>query len=308
MEDLVEERLVSGTGLLRIPDLDDPIYYWSVLIDVVRPPSRVFKSNRYSPPRQRYATITYNKEGYVLDELTMDYTRIRRDLILDSAAQTLLAVKCAYQGTLLSFANLATALGLPVISIDDFVKPMESLNLVPDALQIRCELDTALQVRLFKRLLITCNEDSVRQPRQPPPPPPLEPLPPGEPIGDISPPYDSEDTVTQPDPLDESPDPPPQFDFPIGEECETFLVTGSITTTSGTEQRSDKFFGIISKFEFNFGADVGSTRNAIIIESYGLAEFEGTPQPCLFFPVEQIFLGCDPQEYVSHTLDSIVPI
>jgi hypothetical protein len=238
----------------------------------------------------------------------MDYERIRKDLILDVSAQTLLAVKCAYEGTLLSFANLASALGLPVISIVDLVKPMESLNLVADSLQIRCELDTALQVRLFQRELITCDPDNVKQPRQPPPPPPQQQLPPGEPIGDISPPYDEDDDITQPDPIDEAPDPPPPFELPTGEECQQVRVTASIRTTNGNELRSDIFYGPVSKFEFRFGSDVGSTRNAIIIESYGLAVFQGNLQPCLFSAIEQIFIGVDPQEYVSHQLIEVTPL
>lgn len=309
VEKLVESRLISGAGLLRIPADAENIYYWSVLIDVVRPPSRIFRSNKFNPSRQRYATITALKDGYVLDEQFVDYPRRRFDIVLDSSAQTLLAVKCAYQGTLISIANLATALSLPVISIDDLVKPMESLNLVADSLHFVCEQDTALQVRLFSRDLISCNEESVKQPKQPPPPPPQEPLPPGEPIGDITPPYDEEDTVTNPNPIDEDSDPNPAFpDFPLGEECERYRVEVAMTSTlKGREVRVDEFYGEIEELFFNPSSVSQDGKETILIRSRGLAVFNGAIQPC-GSPILQILLQESSEEYLSHELISVTPV
>lgn len=308
-EVLRDERLISGTGVLRIPPFIDQVYYWSIVIDVIRPPSRIFRSNKYSPARQRYATVSYLKDGYVLQEELVDYPRRRFDLILDPVSQALLAVKCAYEGTLISFANLATALNLVVISIDDLVKPMESLNLVPDTIHFRCEQDTALQVRLFSRQLITCDATNVRQPKPPPPPDPLPPVPPGESIGDISDPYDENDDITVPDPLDQiggTPNPP--IEFPVGDTCEQVQVTTSMTDTiNGRVVRSDPFYGPVEYVRFRPSSDSGDGKETILIRSRGLAVFEGNVQPCLD-PLEQILQQQQDDFYVSHEIISVEPI
>lgn len=306
-EIIIDERIISGTGLLRIPQDVEKIYTWAIYVDVIREPTTVFKSNRYSPPRQRFATLNFLRDGYVVREETMDYARKRYMLIPDVTAQTLLAVKCSYQGVLQSFVNLATALSLPVISVTDLVKDMPSLNDVADSVQIRCENDTALQVRLYYRQLTTCNDESVVQPPPPPPPPPIPPITPGQPINNISPPYDEDDTITSPDPLDDDSDPQEPIETPFGATCEVYEVRGAITSTDmGREERVDLFYGVIEEFVFVPGSTVGSSKDSIIIRSRGLAVFEGQPQPC-GSPIDQIFLQVNDDVYVSHELISITP-
>lgn len=307
-EILVEDRLISGTGLLRIPSDLERVYYFSVLVDVIRPPSKIFLSNRYSPVRQRYATVTFLKDGYVLEENAIDYSRRRFDLVLDLTAQVLLAVKCAYEGVLISFVSQNLALGLEITRYTDLVKPMESLNLIADSLQFQCEFDTALQVRLFYRQMITCDEESVKQPKPPPPPAPLPPLSPGTPIGNISPPYNDGDDVTNPSPIDETTPPEPELqDLPFGEDCEMYRIDCSMTDTDGNTQiRDDVVYGPIEEFYFNPSSISQDGKESILLRCRGLAFFQGAQQPCIA-PVTYVMLQRETGEYVSHRIGAITP-
>jgi len=267
-EIVIETRLISGTGLVRVPSGNDKRRYYSLVLDVIREPLAQSISFRYSPPRQRYATIVLLKDGYVLQEIPMDYKRRRIDFVLDVPGQTLIAVKCAYEGILTTFANLGNALLLPTISVTNLIADFPNLNLLWDEAQIVCEGSTALQVKLLADEYNRCNDASVDEKKPPPPPPPLPPVPPGTPIGSISPPYDAQDTVTVPNPIDAV----EPGGLPQGERCSKYEVLVSCIPNGASVPL------VTTRTVFGEIIDIGLVSgNAIDIGiiCYGVAELPG---------------------------------
>ena len=217
--ELKEDRLISGTGVVRLPeDIEDPRYL-RLCIDVVRKVPEPFGSNKYTPQRSRYATCSFMRDGYVIAEATVDYERRCFDFVSDIAGQALIAIKCAYKGILETFVNLGNALNLIPFIIANNIEDYEHLNLFWDEAVVTCEGSTALQARLY--VLEHDDDCESSDPFKPPPPePPLPPVPPNTSIGSISPPYPDDD-FTSPNPLDEFlPEPPIG-----GEDCLLYNVT-----------------------------------------------------------------------------------
>jgi len=139
-ETKVEERLISGTGLLRYPPIESAVRYASVLVDVALRPQFPFYSNKYSPPRQRYATAVFLRDGYVLEERPIDYPKRRFDFVLDAPGQTLLAVKCAQRANLTFFTNLAAKFSPPPVVPSNNISAFPVLNLIWAEFQSVCDL------------------------------------------------------------------------------------------------------------------------------------------------------------------------
>lgn len=196
-ETKIEERLISGTGVVRLPPLESAVRYVSLLCDVIRQPTKTDRSFKYSPYRQRYATLVFLRSGYVIQEAAMDYTRRRFDFVLDVSGQTLIALKCSHKQTL-------QQLGSATSNIATF----PNLNMLWDEIHLVCQDDGAIQCRLFADNYDECGDEYYEK-APPPPPPALPEVPPGTPIADISPPYEGDD-VTSPFPGDTSPEPPPE--------------------------------------------------------------------------------------------------
>lgn len=202
----IEDRLISGTGVLRVPSEEKKLRYALLTLDVIRPPSNEYLNFNYAPPRSRYAFLTYMRKGYVIGSGYMEFERQAYDTIADISGQNLIAIKCAYEGILTTLFNLGNALGLPSISYTDLIADYDSLNLQWDEVRIRCYADTAIQARLYKLNYDACNPDKDDQFAPPPLPPPLPKLPPKTPIGNIDAPYDDDpdnpDETTSPNPID----------------------------------------------------------------------------------------------------------
>lgn len=210
--ELIQERLISGKGVLRVPTDKKKLRHYILYSDVIRLPKNAYINKNWNPDKGKYAFITMVRNEYVIAEIPIEYKRQSIDGIADIAGQTLIAVKCAYEGTLITLSNLGLSLGAPPLSYQDLIKDYENLNLAWDEIRVSCYADTALQLRLYRRNYDTCNADKDKQPPPPPPPPPLPPVPPGTPIADISPPYDrddSDDGNSIPFEGDDVPPPPP---------------------------------------------------------------------------------------------------
>lgn len=227
--DLVEERLISGTGLLRVPGLVEQARYFRLNIDVIREVPEPFKSFKWEPSRSRYCTLAFMRDGYVIEEQPVDYERRQFEWLADSPGQTLIAVKCSYKGILQTFVNLGIALNITPISVTNLIEDYENLRLLWDEVRVVCEGSTAVQVRLFVlRYDDDCESSDERE--LPPPPPPLPRIPPGTGIGSISPPYEDDD-VTSPNSLDE--DVPPED---IGSDCQTLILNFSLVFADNTTE------------------------------------------------------------------------
>lgn len=240
-ETLITERIISGSGLLRLPPSESAVRYYSILVDVIRLPIDINRSFRYNPFRQRFATAVFLRGRYVVDEQAIDYTNRRFDFLINEPGQVLLALKCSH-GQVLS---VLAGGGTPELSVID---TFSNLSMIWDEVRFVCHSTTALKVSLYQDVYDQCG-DEYRE--KSPPPPPLPPVPDGEntPIADISPPYPEDDEVTAKNPIDEyfEPEPP---EFPQGEPCVayrinySFLTVGSGVPVEGVQDHYGEIFYI----------------------------------------------------------------
>lgn len=227
--ELIEERLISGKGVLKVP-VDKTKNRHSVLyLDVIREPRNKYYNANWNPVRSRYAAMSFRRDEYIIGTATMEFERQAYDSIADISGQNLIATKCMYEGILVSFVNLAAAQGLILTSYQDLIKDYESLNLGWEEVLLQCYADTAIQARLYRLQYDSCDPTKDKQKKPPPPPPPLPKVPPGTSIGDISRPYDDDNdggnTVPYPD--DDTPPPPP-------EDCTILIVNAIVVGEFGT--------------------------------------------------------------------------
>jgi len=194
---LIESRLVSGKGVLKVPAINNKFRATILYADLVRPPRNRYLNKNWNPERGKYAFLTFIRNEYVINHDAMEFERQSWDGIQDISGQTLIAVKCAYDGILQTFVNLSIALastpggvGLQPISKVDLIKDYENLANSWQEVRINCYADTAVQFRLFTLKYDSCTAD--RDDEKPPPPPPAPPprIPAGTPITTISAPYD----------------------------------------------------------------------------------------------------------------------
>lgn len=270
-EVLIEERLISGTGLLRVPPLESPTRYFSLLVDVIRLPSAIDKSFRYNPYRQRFATAVFLRSNYVIAEVAIDYEKRRFDYILDPTGQLLVSLKCAH-------AEVLSTLGVANAGENSVIAEHANLKMIWDEVRFVCYIDTALQVRLLADTYDQCGQTYAE--KEPPVAPSALPkVPPGTPIGDISNPY-TDDTVTSPYETDNF-DPFPGL--PTGNKCQLFNVSCVVRRKSivnGAESNfSYNFYvrGIIEEYELVVGAP-----GAIRFKCQGANQnLGGSPPSCL---------------------------
>lgn len=293
-ETTIEERLISGTGVLRVPSTEAPIRYYSLLLDVIRQPSRTDRSFNYNPYRQRYATLVFLRKGYVIQEAAMDYTKRRFDWVVDVTAQVLVAQKCAQK-------ELLAKLYAPGTAPDSNIKTFHSLNLLWDEVRIVCYLDTALQVRLRSDNLDDCGDDFYET-SPPPPPSSLPPVPTGTPIADISRPYPDDD-VSSPYDGDEF-SPPPSTDPPRTCVQRTVTVLWFFNNDPGNGRTTTvTIYGDAGEVR---NGDLGDGTYALQVRAWGLV---GDPAGCQSAPlwVNMVSPTGNPNQYGSPTIQSIVP-
>lgn len=255
-ETKIAERIISGTGVLRLPPSESAVRYYSLLVDVIRLPIDINRSFRYSPFRQRFATAVFIRNGYVVDEQAIDYVNRRYDFVINEPGQVLLALKCA-QGQLL---DVLAGTGTPEVSVID---TFSNLNMIWDEVRFVCHSTTALKVTLYQEIYDQCS-DEYREKSPPPPPAPPPPNDTNTPIADISPPYEDDD-VTSKNPIDEyfEPEPP---EFPQGNRCDRYSVFVTCTTTTGSVfSDTSQFFGEIEYVGLN-----PTNLNSMIVVSHGL--------------------------------------
>lgn len=220
---LIDERIISGVGLMRIPR-DEKYRDFIIYAQVIRKPTSEFLNLDWFPPKGLYGRIVVRYQEYVMDAFLMEFEQYMYRSTSDISAQNLLAINCAYAGILQSFFNLANCISECVpIDITNNVELMQSLQLVPDEFIVSCQTNSAMVLQLYALEYTQCGDESLQPPPPPPPPPEFDQSPPGVRIADISPPYDGGDTVTRPDPLDEE-DSGVEPDYPVGNDCQIVEV------------------------------------------------------------------------------------
>lgn len=217
---LIQERNISGKGVLRVPS--DIVKRRLVVLyaSVLRPPLSPYTNLSYAPPRSRYANLTFLRNDHVIGVTPMEFKKQSWDTVADITSQNLIAIKCAYEGMLQSLNNFAIALNLVPVSVVDLIKDYEYLDLAWDEVRVVCTNDTALNLRLYTLPHDTCNPDKDKPRKPPPPPPPPDEVPPGTPLDNLDPPYDGDDT-TDPYPGDGTT--PPAL-MPPGESCVAYRM------------------------------------------------------------------------------------
>jgi hypothetical protein len=224
-----EERKISGKGVLRVPpgNEDKQIRAYILFASVVRPPRNKYANYNWNPPRSRYANMSFFRNSYLMHTLAMEYEYQAWDGINDISGQTLIAVKCMYDGVLQTFVNLANAMsatpggvGLFVTQVENTIKEYKNLRLAWDEIRVQCYADTAINLRLDVLPYDVCDANYMQDEPPPPSPIPPPPVPPGTPILDISEPYEpseqpetGDDGDTAPFPGD-SPILPPEYPPP----------------------------------------------------------------------------------------------
>lgn len=222
---LEQSRLISGKGVLKVIPAQLVYRSYSLFIQVVRKPKQEYLNYNYNPPKSRYATLTFLKDNYVVKEHSVSYPLEKIYEEPDKCGQTLIAVKCAYQGLLESFVNQNLALGLIVTGVTNSIIGYTTLSLEWNEIRVVCYADTAVQLRLYAEDYLACN-NSYKVPNPGAPTPASIPeVPSGTPLtGDNAPstPYDyptSDNGNTEPYPGDEI-EVPPEY-----QDCAAVVVT-----------------------------------------------------------------------------------
>lgn len=197
--ELIEDRFISGSGVLKVPVDATRNRMYILYSDVVRDAKNKYLNLEWNPKRSRYGNIVFLRKNYVVGAYPVEYPRQCFDGINDISGQTLEALKCSYAGLLESIYNLAVALsgtpggiGLNATTIDNSIADFTFLRLSWDELRVKCYADTALQLRLYRLRYDGCIDAITADIDAPIPDPPKEKIPSGQSIGGFSPPYVAE--------------------------------------------------------------------------------------------------------------------
>lgn len=218
---ILEERIISGKGTLRLPPNDDlrKARIITLYALVIRPPSNEYVNRKYNPVKSYYATLQFLRKGYVQYTAEMQYFNQMWDFYVDPAFAPIYALQCSEAALRLGLADIGSA--APASSIADW----RHTNTCWDEIKVVCFSDAAVALQVVSQEWDVCvpldEENPPDDPPEPPPPPdPSDPpVPPGQALGDgndffPSPPYDEEDSDsgdTAPYPGDSyEPEPPPE--------------------------------------------------------------------------------------------------
>jgi len=293
-------RTISGKGLFKIDELADKQYrHYLLYIDVIRKPRNEYLNFSYNPPQSFYANVLFRKDGYVLETRQIKYPAECWSFQPYTSGQTLLAVKCAYDGILQSFANLAVGLGLTVISVTDLIKDYTSIPLQFDEFAVSCYSTGAIRFRLFGIKYDVCDPEKDKV--QPPPtPPPAEPgvIPVDEPIA-VSPPYDGDNDGGDTIPSEGD----TASDYPFGDACVVYVISFTVTITQDNTQQTGtaRVFGEILDVYLQNAPGT----SAVIVTCRGNADEPGAE--CAATPGDYGVFGATEEDFYSDlVVNSIV--
>lgn len=228
------ERVLSGKGTFRFPVEDyASLRAISVFIDVNRKPKSDYLSKKTEPSRSFYGYITLQSDDYVLQEVAINYPKQRFDFYTDNTGIIQKMLPCINQEILQSFVNLALALGVPPVSLQNETKNWNLVNFAPKLLQFCMYSSSAVRVLVKGLDYDDCEElDQDSEQKDPPPPDPPTFYEPDE-AAEISEPY-ADDTSNNHDPFpgDEPPEPEPPPRTCVSVNLGSVRIKG--VTVSGT--------------------------------------------------------------------------
>lgn len=240
----VEDRLISGKGIIQIPS--DPKWrYFRLFVDVIRKPRINFFNFKWQKERSEFAKMQWMRGRYVFKEGVVNYISQTWDVDpLEASAFHATPIACSFQAVFDGQSAILAALGVPPGGKLEI--PYEPVSIEVDRIIFECRDETLLQLRLQGlETDVACPEGKPTPKKPSQPPPPLPELPPNENV-EVSPPYNgdtSDDGETEPFTMDEIPD-EPEEQFPIGGQCEVLRIDYRIFV-GGEEANGSPTQGVI---------------------------------------------------------------
>ena len=296
----IEDRLISGLGILQIPE--DPKWrYFRIYVNLIRDPDPDFRNNKWNPNRGEFAKMTWVSQNYVYREHVLNYEKEVFELPAEECAGFITSpISCLFQGVFDLLEVITVLVGGTVIPPGNPI-PFEAVKLLPTQIQFACRDGCAIQVVLQGlEQDVACPEGDPSPKEGDKPPNELPKVPVGEAI-DTSAPYDPPDDNgnTVPDPIDEVAPPP---DFPVGDECQEMTITILWETQidpPGNEVVK-QYYGEINSIDLV----IDSVSARVIINSRG----EVDSPFCQSSPQDDVFISLsDPAQFINYELISIVP-
>jgi hypothetical protein len=294
----VVTRLISGKGVIKIPEDWGSALQILLYTQVVRPPKNQSLNKTFNPDKSFYAHICFCIDESVLFSLDVNFAMQVFEVHESQASQNLLSLICAYDGILDSFVEVGQVIGV-VLSRTNLIKSHPYLRFKPDTIRFECYADTALQLTLKGTRLEKCNFEDGSSVAPPPPPPPTPTVPPGTPV-DVDPPYDGDqdggDTI--PFPIDDMPvDPPPT------EDCAVYEVAYSWNRFGVPRNATIRLYGPIGGISIQNISPTNAT-SRVRIECRGLT----VSGPCDVYKPWDVETEGNPDVYSDATIVSITAI
>lgn len=207
----IEDRLISGLGIIEIPQ-EDTWRYFRLWVNLVRFPDPDYLNNKWNPSRGEYAKVAWMWSDWVWKEDVIRYPKSVFDYPVKESASFLAPyLVCSNQALGNLTAAIAVAVGLPPPVPGDplYVEPVK-FELT--RIQFSCREESAFQL-----ILEGLKEDvgcpgAIPNPKRDLPPIPLPVVPTNSAI-EVSPPYNFPDDDGNTVPYTGDPVPPPN-------ECE----------------------------------------------------------------------------------------
>lgn len=244
-------RIISGKGIIRIPDEFLKAREVFLYAQVLRENSSVYRNESINPSESFFANITFCRDDFVLQRYSMDFDNQMWEVYSSQASQNLLAQICALDNVLDSFVSFAIALGF-VYTRNNSITGFPYVTFTPNIIRFKCFGSTAIVLTLSAKELVRCDPGDGEPSPPPPPPPPVSKIPPTQPAP-VSPPYegDNDGGDTVPFPLDE----PETPTLPTGEECEAYLVSVRVFGLPGNPPEGEiitlEVWGVIQSFSID---------------------------------------------------------
>jgi len=164
------ERVISGKGIIKIPQAFNKARQILLYVDLLRPPTNEYQNYTWNPSRSFYAHVAFCIDNYVLYDYDVNFAQQVFQVFEGQDSQNYLALYCSHEDVLNSFVQYAVASGFPYFK-NNSIKDYPYTVFIPNNIKFFCYTDCALRLTLSAREFFTCDPDAG-QPTPPPPPPP----------------------------------------------------------------------------------------------------------------------------------------
>jgi hypothetical protein len=280
--ELIEERIISGRGLILIPsEWKDARRYW-LYAQVLRVPEPDYRNNKFPRQKGNYANILWLEKEYVCKEESMTYALQRWDWQGDTSGQVQIDQLCIQKVDAQSLRDAVIALGGTIgLTLYGRLVPLTTGY---DRIVFECRDGCALSVQLWGQEYDKCSDrDFTPTPTPEPEPEEGEPFP-----NDI--PFDGQDgrpAVTQA--YDGENDGGDTVPYDRDEEQEIPPEIPQCTLLNLTISYTRELDGVTTRQSFNFRAyaplgeievrEVGGGLSSLFLFSAGSVPQGGAPSP-----------------------------